>query len=317
MLLLLHQGTRLARIYSLAVHPDARGAGVAARLVQAAEAQAREDDTVAMRLEVREDNHAARRLYEKLGYAAFERVPDYYEDGMAATRMQKSLAPQLAPALREVPYYQQTVSFTCGPAALMMAMRALLPSSPMNRPTEFRLWRESTTVYMTSGHGGCSPYGLALAALRRGFRVEVHAAGGAALFTESVRRPAAAEVIRLVQEDYLHSLQEAAVPVLDTPLSVTEIERRFADGWIPVVLISTWRMDRHKSPHWVTVTGFDSRHVYINDPWVDTGRQKTDTDCVRVPIARRDFDRMTRWGGERRRASLLVARGRRRRSRPC
>ena len=305
-LLLLHEGTRLARIYSLAVAAEARGDGVATRLVEAAEAQARADGTAAVRLEVREDNAAARGLYERLGYEPFETVPDYYADGEPAVRMEKPLAESLAPAMREVPYYQQSVDFTCGPASLLMAMRALDPAAPFDRSTEFRLWRESTTVFMTSGHGGCSPYGLALAAHARGFRVEVYAAGGAELFTESVRKAQTRDIIRLVQQDYLDELAAAGVPVSDAPLGVADLERRFGDGALPVVLISTFRLDRQKSPHWVTVTGFDRRHVYIHDPWVDDERQKTDDDCTRVPIARRDFDRMTRYGRERRRAALLV-----------
>ncbi|MCC0057167.1 MAG: peptidase C39 family protein [Rhodobiaceae bacterium] len=31
-----------------------------------------------------------------------------------------------------------------------------------------KLWREATTVYMTSGHGGCRPYGIAVALARHG-----------------------------------------------------------------------------------------------------------------------------------------------------
>jgi hypothetical protein len=51
----------------------------------------------------------------------------------------------------------------------MMAMKALDPAMELNRTLELRLWREATTIFMTSGHGGCGPYGLALSAYRRGF----------------------------------------------------------------------------------------------------------------------------------------------------
>jgi hypothetical protein len=60
--------------------------------------------------------------------------------------------PPRAPA--PVPFYGQTLEFTCGPAALMMAMArsARFAARPAHR---IKLWRESTTIYMTSGHGGC------------------------------------------------------------------------------------------------------------------------------------------------------------------
>src|SRR3546814_2094248 len=44
----------------------------------------------------------------------------------------------------------------------------------MERALEIRIWREATTIFMTSGHGGCDPYGLAVAANRRGFHAKVY-----------------------------------------------------------------------------------------------------------------------------------------------
>ncbi|HAQ00126.1 MAG TPA: ribosomal-protein-alanine acetyltransferase, partial [Rhodospirillum rubrum] len=73
-----------------------------------------------------------------------------------------------------VPLYHQTLEFTCGSACLMMAMHALDSRQPMTRSHEIRLWREATTIFMASGHGGCGPHGLALAAHRRGFEAEIY-----------------------------------------------------------------------------------------------------------------------------------------------
>ena len=55
-----------------------------------------------------------------------------------------------------------------------MAMKALDPKSDFSRTHELQLWREANTIFMGSdGHGGCGATGLALAAHRRGFEVEV------------------------------------------------------------------------------------------------------------------------------------------------
>ena len=80
---------------------------------------------------------------------------------MEALRYEKALAPRLKPSLARVPYYEQTLDFTCGSSALMMAMKSLDPSLRFSRTLELRLWREATTIFMTSGHGGCGPLGLA------------------------------------------------------------------------------------------------------------------------------------------------------------
>lgn len=90
-LVILRRNSPLARLYSIATHPDFRGQGLGARLVGAAEAYAGEHGRRYLRLEVRRDNRAAIRLYERLGYTLFGHVADYYEDHEDALRLQKLL----------------------------------------------------------------------------------------------------------------------------------------------------------------------------------------------------------------------------------
>jgi GNAT superfamily N-acetyltransferase len=59
----------LVNVHDLAVLPERRGAGVAAQLLAAIEARARELGCCKVTLEVLENNHAARRLYHRAGYA--------------------------------------------------------------------------------------------------------------------------------------------------------------------------------------------------------------------------------------------------------
>ena len=86
-------GGRTARIYSLAVDPAQARRGVGRALLQACERYARAHGLEALRLEVRYDNPAAIALYEKIGFRPFGRYPGYYEDGAAALRFEKRLAP--------------------------------------------------------------------------------------------------------------------------------------------------------------------------------------------------------------------------------
>ncbi|HET6655647.1 MAG TPA: peptidase C39 family protein, partial [Gammaproteobacteria bacterium] len=127
-LVLFRTGTSLARLYSIAVAPEYRGRGVAQALLEHSEAVSRERDCIAMRLEIRVDNAAGEQLYRKMGYRPFGTYPDYYEDHADALRMEKSLVAHLKPATTRVPYYEQTLDFTCGPATMIMAMQALDPT---------------------------------------------------------------------------------------------------------------------------------------------------------------------------------------------
>ena len=84
---------RIARLYSIAVAREARGAGVGEALLASAERTARARGSRALRLEVRTDNAAAQRLYERRGYCRFGRKERYYEDGATALRYEKTLVP--------------------------------------------------------------------------------------------------------------------------------------------------------------------------------------------------------------------------------
>lgn len=86
-------GSGRARLYSLSSAPEARGRGVASRLLHAAEDDARARGCTHMRLEVRRDNDAAQSLYSRNGYAFIGERRTYYEDGADAMCFEKPLAP--------------------------------------------------------------------------------------------------------------------------------------------------------------------------------------------------------------------------------
>jgi ribosomal-protein-alanine N-acetyltransferase len=95
-LLLFRQGSRLARLYSFAVHERHRGKGIAKALLARSERAARARGCDRLRLEVRADNAGALRLYDEAGYRIIGRRAAYYDDKMAAVRMEKALAPSPA-----------------------------------------------------------------------------------------------------------------------------------------------------------------------------------------------------------------------------
>ncbi|WP_242390356.1 GNAT family N-acetyltransferase/peptidase C39 family protein [Polymorphum gilvum] len=304
-LILLRRGTALARLYSLAVDPEARGTGMAARLLKACEQAAFDDDRIVLRLEVREDNAAALRLYARSGYRRCGVVPDYYEDGCTAIRMEKLLhGPSLAAG--QAPYYAQTTEFTCGPACAMMALKHFDTSFETDTLTELTLWREATTIYLASGHGGCGPFGLATAAARRGLQAEVRLSPDEPLFLNSVRDPEKQEVMRVVQEGYRRDAQVLGVTSGAPPLSARELAGEIEDGALALVLVSGYRMFGRREPHWVLVHDKDDRHLIIHDPWLEHERHESPADAANLPIPDAEFDRMAKWGRTGVRAQVLL-----------
>jgi ribosomal protein S18 acetylase RimI-like enzyme/predicted double-glycine peptidase len=306
-LVLLLRGTRLARMYSIAVADNARGHGLGKALMKELEAEAAKKGRLFMRLEVAQDNAAAIALYESLGYVAFGTYSAYYEDQRDALRMQKRIrhAPENLQSTKSVPWYRQTTDFTCGPAAAMMAMAALNPKIKLDQELELAIWREATTIFMTSGHGGCHPVGLALAVAKRGFKAEVFINQQGPLFVESVRNPEKKQIIAAVHEHFLNSARKGGVAVRYKEMTQENIARWLTEGAMVLVLISTYRMDYRKAPHWVTVCGIDEQCLYVHDPDPTEGEQSA-LDCQYLPIAREDFDKMSLFGRERLRTAVVM-----------
>ncbi len=306
-LVLFHRGTSLARLYSIAIAVDARGSGLGKHLLQRIEAVALEHDCAYLRLEVRTDNPAAIALYERNGYRRFAVIHDYYEDHADALRLEKRILQHCDSRNIQVRYYPQTTEFTCGPACLLMAMGALQAGRLMERREEVQIWREATTVFMTSGHGGCSPQGLALAAWRRGFQVRLQLSLAGPLFLDGVRDAHKKDVMRLVHEEFMAQLARSDVEqVIGVAL---DLPRLLAAGGQPLVLISSYRLTRSKSPHWVLVTDCDEDFVYLHDPDVDHSQHRQPMDCQHVPVSHAEFDKMCRFGrGKLRAAVILFAR---------
>jgi ribosomal protein S18 acetylase RimI-like enzyme len=306
-LIIYHPGTRLARIYSIAVFPRQRGLGIAKLLMSAGEQAANEDGRLYLRLEVSIDNISAIKLYETLGYQKFGIYRDYYQDHQDALRYQKRIRHYRDTLQhRSVHWLRQTTPFTCGPAALMMAMHGINRAYQPSQEEEINLWREATTIYMTSGHGGCHPIGLALAAKRRQFSVEVWISQTTTLFIDGVRNEEKKQIVELVDHCFKRQAAEQDIKLHFATITQNDLIAAFKSGAIPLILISTFLLDRKKAPHWVVMSGFDDDCLYMHDPDPDDGRQ-SELDCQFIPIAREDFDRMSCFGKNRLRTAVILS----------
>ena len=304
-------GTALARLYSIAIADFARGLGLGRKLLQASEAAALARGCLYFRLEVREDNEAAIALYRSAGYRQFGRYLDYYEDHADALRFEKRLSPPGPEPSAVLPFYEQTTDFTCGPACMIMAlMWGGVPIKP-NPHLELQLWREATTIFMTSGHGGCEPFGLAVTMARRGLRPEIWVSRPGPYFLESVRSAEKRKVMALVQQDFRTEAERFRIPVRYEWPRLSRILEALDEGAIAIVLVSGFRMFLKKVPHWLVVHGHDGRHVFVHDPWVEDERFfETPAAAANLPIPFAEFQRMARYGRGALRAAVIVRKGR-------
>jgi ribosomal protein S18 acetylase RimI-like enzyme len=305
-LVLINRGTSLARLYSICTVKDFQGFGLGSKLLGELETLAADDEDCAyLRLEVTEGNKGAIKLYKKSGYVQFTQKEDYYDDGSTALCFEKRIKKlKITPRL-DVPYHQQGTDFTCGPSCLLMAMKTFNPKYSMSLSNELQIWREATTIFMTSGHGGCGPQGLALSAWRRGYKAEMYLSHAQPMFVETVRSLEKKKIIELVQKDFEAKIQETNIKVHKKRLTLENLRDILKKGGVPIVLITTYHFDKNRIPHWVVVTAYDDGFVYIHDPDQE-GEHETVISRVHIPIPEDQFLKISRWGKSKSAATVAI-----------
>jgi ribosomal protein S18 acetylase RimI-like enzyme len=305
-LVLINRGTSLARLYSICTLQEFQGFGLATKLLTELEKRTADDkDCAYLRLEVKADNKSAIKLYKKMGYVKFTQKKNYYEDGSTALCFEKRIRTLKKTPRLNIPYYQQGTEFTCGPSCLMMAMKTFNPNFDLSLSNELQIWREATTIFMTSGHGGCGPNGLSLSAWRRGYKTEVFLSQTSAMFVNSVRSIEKKKIIELVHKDFVKKIEETNIKVNKKRLTLEDLKEIIKKGGVPIVLITTYHFDNNHAPHWVTVTAYDDGFVYIHDP-DQTGEYEGVISRVHIPIPEDQFLKISRWGKAKISATVVV-----------
>ena len=306
-LVIMRKGTRLARLYSIAVDQDVAGKGIGRQLLLALENKTVAAGKLFLRLEVEKTNQRAINLYQSMGYKIFGDYEHYYENNGDAFRMQKAIRQAVKfDRLPSYPWYAQTTDFTCGPAALMMAMNSLSNVLLMDQALELDLWREATTIFMMAGHGGCHPIGLALAAKKRGFAVNVYINKPLPLFTSGVRQEVKKKTIELVENQFHSRALQQNIPIVFEDFDLQTLKMALSNGSKVLTLISTYQMDGYKVPHWITVTAIDDECLYLHDPSIPEDHA-SGFDCQHIPIALEDFIKLSSYGKTKLRTALVIS----------
>jgi predicted double-glycine peptidase len=206
---------------------------------------------------------------------------------------------------RRLPYYNQSLDFTCGPASLMMAMRALDRTQPIDRAHELQLWREANTVFMGQGHPGSSPYGLALAAWRRGFQPTLWLSRRGPFLLKYQKQPERRKVSALMQREDEKLVKALKLPVEIRKWTVADLAAAMREGAVPLVLVSTNLFHGDNGPHWVAVSSIDAARVYVNDPWITRKKRQTARSQTARPATHADFLKMASYDDER--AVVLIS----------
>lgn len=187
----------------------------------------------------------------------------------------------------EVPFYRQTQDYTCGAAALMMAMKYFDSSLELCKDLEIDVWREANLIedWSTCGRG------LAYSAAKRGFGARIVASVDDIPFKERILK-ISPNADRKVLEFFFRDMQRRAL-ALDVKeerreVTVEEIFSTLSNREIPIVLVNAKLLHQEDVPHWIVVRGYDWTGLFIHDPvW-----RKPRTTGIAV----RTFKRMIGYG---------------------
>ncbi|MCB9996775.1 MAG: peptidase C39 family protein [Rhodospirillales bacterium] len=190
--------------------------------------------------------------------------------------------------------YFQTTEFTCGPAALMMAMGTLDTAYTPDRLEELKIWREANLIYMGDGHAGCGPYGLACAAIKRGYNVDIYEHKAENLFSPWTNNQEEARAQALLESHDRKKALRRGCRIVDEPLSKDLISKLIKENKQLITLTS-----KDLEGHWVIVHDILDSNVFIIDPY-KAGKEKLHspfhTDSGRNFIRYANFDTWIKYG---------------------
>jgi hypothetical protein len=174
---------------------------------------------------------------------------------------------------------------------------------------EFRLWRQATTIFMTSGHGGCDPFGMAVTLRRNDLDPELFVSHAGPYFLHGVHSEEKSRVMRVGQADFRRQADALGIPVNLNPLAESGLIEALRSGASAVVLVTGYRMLRRSVPHWVFAYGCTGGAILIHDPEPLRDGSGTEASAQGTAIPLAAFSRISRYGPENLRAAIVIRKG--------
>ena len=197
---------------------------------------------------------------------------------------------ETASGLAAAPYMRQTTDFTCGPATLLMALSYYGLHPAPDRATEIALWREATTG------DGCDPYGLAVAAARRGLAVALTVTTDGFFLLEGLEGEQQREVRRYIQTGFREQAADVGITVDHRQIDANHVRAIVESGRLAIVLIDEEPFHEETCPHWILVHSFADGVFVAHDPWTQVSAGESWLDAYDLPLRPRDLERVAAYG---------------------
>ncbi|MBX8631967.1 MAG: peptidase C39 family protein [Thermoplasmata archaeon] len=196
----------------------------------------------------------------------------------------------------DVPFYRQTMDFTCGAACILMVLSYHDRQFRMDRDNEMDIWREGTSVIPL----GIGRYGLSFPFLKRGYTVSIKSNVTGIEFLERIRKRLDERQMAIFRELYEERRSRAfkmgLMEETVSELSLQEVKDSLFGGNVPLMLTDAAALGDETAPHWIAITGVENDTIHLNNPLAESPSS--------LPAG--DFGRINGFMGEQ----ILVSVGR-------
>ena len=191
-----------------------------------------------------------------------------------------------------IPFYQQTMDFSCGPACIAMVLKYFDYVSEMNRDLEIELWRETSTIEIA----GCGRFGISAPLALRGLHPHIISSAKDMGLMEG-----ASSVLELDSRvlDLFHTSQQRLCAQNETTYetripTLNDINQALSNERIPLCLVSTIIFgDDEDIPHWIVITGSEGNLLTVHNPLDEKSNNHRDIHIDDLFYTGRDFKEKT------------------------
>ena len=162
---------------------------------------------------------------------------------------------------------------------------------------------------MTSGPGGCEPYGMAVALKRHGLEPEVYVSHPGPYFLDTAQSDDKRRVMKVTQLAFQRDAKALGIPTHLTPVSESVLMRALDAGSVVIVLVSGYHMVPRGRPHWIFAFGRHGDDVLMHDPAAMRDHQGMAAASETYAIPWTAFERVTHLGRERLSAAIVIRKG--------
>lgn len=220
------------------------------------------------------------------------------DDRKDSRRFRQESSGDLEKILKALPdNYQerQVTDFTCGPHCIaLLDRRKKELSSPDVILEELRIWREANMIFAGSSLPGCGPYGLALAARRRGFKCELWVHNATSLLAEKTSDVRNRD-IQIIMEGYDRSrVLNSDIEFYEEPFDLLDIEDAMKNGASVILLVNSGAYG-----HWILLRKISGDTVKYIDPWIHSNKLQTKSYS--------QFNAWLRFGRRKIQSALLLS----------